>query len=240
MEIITPDNPNFKQPNKSITSRPEPEPVKKSFFATHRIAIVVILVCIIAAVGGAAIYAYLADQEEVTNSMSLVENSVEIVEEFVPPKRLEPGLQGDSAIPKKVQIQNTDTAETYVRVFCDFNNKKVEDFAWLDYNTEDWVYDDTEGYWYYKYPLIDTTDTIAKLTYQDFNNGVEGEGGITSPLITKIQTKDADEVERDDMFDFEVIVMCESVQARSGINGELYSPKEAWKEFGIEDCPIED
>lgn len=156
--------------------------------------------------GLVGILALLTDTDSADNTFTIAENTIEVVEEFDPPEQIEAG----QTITKDVKVANVDTAQCYVRVFCDFSDSRAAGFASLDYNTEDWTEPDADGWRYYKNILYN--------------------GDKTSSLITQIQI--AEGVAAEDLIDFDVLVVAESVQAK-GSDGQMMDMKIAWSNFGI-------
>lgn len=146
----------------------------------YLIAVTVLLAAVLA--GG--IIAYLQDRDNSVNLFHLATEQTEVVEKYVPPKKLTAGV----TFPKEVQVENNGNISVYVRVMAVYTNEDAKKYATLDYNTDDWVYDRTDGYWYYKYSLEP--------------------GQLTSPLFREVSiSADANESE---LNDFEIIVYHES------------------------------
>lgn len=146
----------------------------------HMLAITALLAAVLA--GGIA--AYLQDRDNKVNLFNFASEQTEVVEKYEPPKKLTAGV----TFPKEVQVQNNGNIPVYVRVMAVFTNEDVDQYTSLDYNTSDWVYDRTDGYWYYKYALEP--------------------GSLTSPLFRQVSiSADADESQ---IRDFEIIVYHES------------------------------
>lgn len=147
-----------------------------------------------------SILAYLADKDHIRNEIPIGFDQTEIVEKYEPPEKLEKGV----SFPKKVQIKNTGAVPCYVRVKALFTDETVLEYTTLDYNTTDWAYDSTDGYWYYKNPLP--------------------VGDLTTPVFTTVSI--ADDVEDSEIKDFEILVYHESYQ-----QGEYTDYVSAWKNY---------
>lgn len=147
-----------------------------------------------------SILAYLADKDHIRNEIPIGFDQTEIVEKYEPPEKLEAGVE----FPKKVQIKNTGKVPCYVRVKVIFTDETVLEYTTLDYNTTDWAYDSTDGYWYYKDPLP--------------------VGALTTPIFTTVSI--ADDVEDSEIKDFEILVYHESYQ-----QGEYTDYVSAWENY---------
>lgn len=147
----------------------------------------------------AGISAYLINTDTAVNVLTIGNNNIEIFEDFPVPNP-QPG----SSHKKVVQITNTGSVECYVRVLATFSNSDMGDYCSIDWNTNDWVYNSSDGYWYY-------TGAIAA-------------GEATQPLFTKITIFSS--ISEENMKDFEVIVYAESLQSRGFANYQV-----AWEEF---------
>lgn len=161
----------------------------------------------------AGIAAYLTAAKGKTNSFTVGYEKTEIVEKFDPPDKLTPGISFD----KQVQVSNLGTIPVYVRVLVLFSDSDMEDVCTLDYDTSgDWLYNDTDGYWYYTEPLP--------------------AGEMTTPLFTEVSlaetNADGSELTEADMEDFEIMIYSESYQC----TGEFEQPgkggyEAAWEYF---------
>jgi len=173
-------------------------------------------------------WAYFTHAQRIKNTFQAGSNSIGITEEYVPPKKMEPG---DNVFKKRVQIKNTGTVPCFVRVFADFSDQEVKGWSWLspdgssfyeadsyrEYLPEGWQYlDEAEdpllgGYYYY-------TETVEP-------------GKKTVPLWEKVKARfEAPEQVRN----FDILVYGESVQVRDkdGQPWEGTDPwRQAWTEF---------
>ena len=136
--------------------------------------------------GFTGISAYLTSMDSALNTMTVGHNTIGILEEFIPPDRLEPG----AVIAKKVNIENTGGTPCAVRVSAEFSKSDMEALASLDVDTDHWE-KKSDGYYYYK-DILDTGD----ITYTLFN-------AVTI----------AGEAEESQMKDFEIMIYAESVNA---------------------------
>lgn len=158
------------------------------------IVLLAALLCVIVLASSfGSTFAYLTDQETKNNTLTVGETKTEIVEEFTPPKKLEPGV----SFTKKPSVNNTGNLPCYVRMRADFSDSQMEDLCEeLDINTTDWEYDAADGYYYYKLLLEP--------------------GKMTSPLFTTVtvRTVDANGEKLTDaqMKDFDILIYAESTQ----------------------------
>ena len=163
------------------------------------------LVCALALAGVCGVgYALFTGHDVAVNKVDIAYHDTAVVEDFQPPEKLEPGIE----IPKKVQVANNGTDACYVRVFCEFADSAAKDFASLDYDEAKWTRHG--NWWYLNEPL--------------------GIGETSSPLITKITIG---QVGTEELADFEVLVVQESVQAK-GADGANLSLEEAWATVNVD------
>lgn len=146
------------------------------------------------------ISAYLADGERIVNQTMVGGNRIEVVETFTPPDEVKPG----TVIHKDVKVKNVGHSDCYTRVLIVFSDSEMEKHCRVDWNTKDFVYDSTDGYYYYP--------------------GVLEEGEFTPSLITTIRVNAS--APADEVMPFNVIVYAESYQA----NG-FSDYREAWEHF---------
>ena len=160
-------------------------------------AVIVGLLCI----GGIA--AYLTDHATMQNTFTVGYNEVEIVEDFTPPPELKPGV----SFQKEVAVSNTGPVDCFVRVLSLFSNSDMEAICDVNYNTTDWVYNETDQYWYYKHSLK--------------------AGETTKPLFDTVKIHD--DVSEAEIKAFDIIVYTESYQD----SGEFSNYQDAWDHFQI-------
>ena len=163
------------------------------------IIIVIVCVCLVASLIGFG-YAYYGDNERVVNDFSVGENTIEIVEDF------DSTFDDYGDIKKVIQVKNVGTMPCYVRTLAVVDDAYNPSTYSIDWNSSgDWLYNEMDGYYYYKYTL--------------------DVGEQTSPLCTKVSIfGDAD------LTDFSVIAYAESIQV-----GEYVDDiKSAWASFGVD------
>lgn len=139
----------------------------------------------------AVVSAYFVATDEANNTMTVGHNTISILEEFVPPDSLYPGV----VIAKKVNIENTGETPCVVRVSVDYSNKDMEQIAELDIDEEHWVCE-SDGYYYY--------------------NEILDVGDITHPLFNRIMIRET--ASQADLKDFDVMVHAESMNAEINSN----------------------
>lgn len=144
--------------------------------------LILLTVLVILSIGGVS--AFLTTNSEKDNAITIGEVKTEITEDYTPPKKLEPGI----SFKKKVSIKNTGPNDCYVRVLVEFSDSSVGDLCTLDYNTNDWTYNNKDHYWYY--------NTILK------------SGETTKSLFNIV--KISDNCVKDDLIDFDILIYHES------------------------------
>lgn len=108
----------------------------------------------------AFIDAYMSDAERADNEFSIGGSNIDIVEEFDPPKELTPGV----SFTKNVSVKNEGPNSCYVRVMAVFTNGDMGNYCTVDWNKTDWVYDESDGYWYYTKSVPDNGSTTSLFT----------------------------------------------------------------------------
>ena len=161
------------------------------------VAAVLSLLCI----GGIA--AYLTTATKITNTITVGYNEVEIVEDFTPPIEMKPGV----SFQKEVAVSNTGPVDCFVRVLSLFSRSDMEDLCDVNYNTQDWEYNETDQYWYYKHSLK--------------------AGETTEPLFDTVKIHD--DASEAAIKAFDIIVYAESYQD----SGEFSNYQVAWEHFQI-------
>jgi len=144
----------------------------------------ILLILISAGVG---IYAYLSDSDEAVNRVTVGGVNVSIIEDFPPPGPIEPG----TVITKDVKVQNDGPSGAYVRIKAVFTDSEMGNNCTVDWNTSDFVYDNSDGYYYYT-KVLDV-------------------GDITESLFTKVEVSST--MSADDIKDFDILVYAEAFQS---------------------------
>lgn len=123
------------------------------------------------------IVAYLTAADFAENELTVGYVNAGTVETFYPPQKLEPGVRFE----KKVTIKNQGLCDCYVRVKVVFSDSDMQEACILDYNTDDYVYDAEDGYWYYKeilevnesseslFSVIQVKENVEPATIKDFD-----------------------------------------------------------------------
>lgn len=161
------------------------------------VAAVLSLLCI----GGIA--AYLTTAAKITNTITVGYNEIEIVEDFTPPTEMKPGV----SFQKEVAVSNTGPVDCFVRVLSLFSRSDMENLCDVNYNTQDWEYNETDQYWYYKHSLKT--------------------GETTEPLFDTVKIHD--DASEAAIKAFDIIVYTESYQD----SGEFSDYQAAWEHFQI-------
>lgn len=173
------------------------------------IAIISISIVSIILIGG--IVASLIDSDKANNTVTVGGNRIEIIEDFSPPEKLEPGVE----FKKDVSVKNVGLSDCYVRIKAVFTDSDMEKYCVVDWNTDDFEYNANDNFYYYKKELKQGEITesifkkvIIKTTYDSDGDGIE------------------ENISTDEMKDFDILVYAESYQSR-GFNNYT----EAWKHY---------
>ncbi len=153
----------------------------------YKIIFICVACILMFGVSFAIAYAFLISNDTAVNDFTIGETNIEINEEFEPPEELLPGV----SFTKKPCVQNTGNLPSYIRVRADFSDNRAKAFCEdLDIDTENWMYDTTDGYYYYKY-LVQPNNS-------------------TTPLFTTVKIKD--DTPKADIISFDILIYAESVQ----------------------------
>lgn len=157
--------------------------------------------------------AYLTDYQTLKNSFRVGENTTDITEEFPPVTPVPP--DEDPKIPKTISVKNTSggnerSVDCYVRIRLAYSDLDIGGAVAISgLNDKDWIYDQQDGYYYYREILP--------------------AGATTKPLCTGFSI-DGSQVEDtySDLWDeLSIQVYEESVQA-DGFSGY----QDAWEYYG--------
>ena len=165
-----------------------------------KVPIFIALACLLIA-GTFVISAYLTDGDKADNELIIGSNRIEIVEEFDPPSEIIPGLE----IKKDVKVKNTGSGDCYVRVKAVFDNSHMEQYCEIDWKDSDWIYNSTDGYWYYPNAIVSNE--------------------ITRSLMTTVKIKET--TPESVITPFDIIVYAESVETLNGADAVDYD--QAWE-----------
>lgn len=171
---------------------------------------------------------YFSDHSSTSNELSVGTCKSEIIEDFQPPSEIK---TGDTTFTKTVQIKNTGTIPSYVRVFCDYSTYDMKKYCSVNTGTE-WVPASDlplhlpEGWTYI------TNDDPTLGNYYYYTKELNPDE-LTVPLFTEIKMSIPEEDESL-ITPFDIIVYAESIQIRDK-HGKLFESntpwKDAWTEF---------
>lgn len=193
-----------------------------------KIALALAAVLVLSGIGGVA--AYYNDADDSFNRMTVGGSNVTIVENFDPPKIIEPG----TVITKEVSVTNLGPSECYTRVKAVFTTSDMEKYCTVDWNVYDaetnptgWIYNAEDNFWYYPGELMDgdrTTNlfnTITVAEYYDF----DGNGEID---------EETEAIPQSAIESFDVLVYAESYQSRG-----YDDYQEAWAAYRVNKPDVE-
>lgn len=172
-----------------------------------------LVLCIMAGLAGiGTTSAYFSDYKKISNQAAVGRNETEIVEDFPAPTPTP--TENGKKFKKIVQISNDSeegmaNVDCYVRVLVTFSNYDIgQAVSFTGLDTKHWIYNDTDGYYYYK--------------------NVLKKGSMTTPLFTgvEINTEQVDTQYLSEIKNFQINVYEESVQ-----KGEFKNYKAAWKYY---------
>ena len=200
----------------------------KIFSNCKKGVLILVAVILIVGAGVGSTAAYFRHAQTVNNVLSVGENTIEIAEDYAPPKEMQPG---ENEYKKKVTVKNTGTVPCYVRVYAGFSDSAVENVSQL-YNQNGWF--DATSYpdnlpngWAFVTPADDAV--VGDSGYYYYTEPLQP-GKSTAPLFEKVKTTFA---KAEDVQDYEIFVYAESVQTRDK-DGMEFSGAEPWKDAWTE------
>ena len=149
---------------------------------------VIIIFCIIvlSILISTAIYAYYTYQKSIENTIVLAYNEIQVNEIYEPPLKMQNGI----SYKKEPTVKNIGNIDCYVRVKSLLPDSRVESEITIDYNLNDYTYNDIDKYYYY--------------------NKILKPGETSKPLFTSVTIhSDAKDIVLDN---FDIYIYAESVQ----------------------------
>ena len=149
---------------------------------------VIIIFCIIvlSIFISTAFYAYYTYQKSIENTIVLAYNEIQVNEIYEPPLKMQKGI----SYKKEPTVKNIGNIDCYVRVKSLLPDSRVESEITIDYNLNDYTYNDIDKYYYY--------------------NKILKPGETSKPLFTSVTIhSDAKDIVLDN---FDIYIYAESVQ----------------------------
>lgn len=112
--------------------------------------------------------AYMSDGDTAINHITVGGNRVEIVETFNPPSELLPGI----SFQKDVKVENVGPSDCYVRIKAVYTDSDMGKYCSVDFNTADYEYNATDGFYYYKQILKSGESTPSLFTTVTLSNEI--------------------------------------------------------------------
>ena len=161
----------------------------------------IIFIVIIIALTTVVVQAYFTARFTKTNNINLGYNKIELLEDYKPPLTIEK----NSTFKKEPYVRNTGDVECYVRMKSVVSDSRTK--VNLNYNKDEFEYNEDDGYWYYKKAL--------------------GPGDETPRLFTTVTIpEDADDIVLEG---FDIYVYAESVQTVDNMTMD-----QVWQRFSKE------
>ena len=148
---------------------------------------VIVFMLLIGVMGVGGLSAYFMDADTADNRMTIGGNRIELIEEFVPPKELIPGTQ----FTKDVKVENVGPNDCFVRIKAVFTDSDMEKYCEVDFDTNNYEYNISDGFYYYKKIL---------------------KSGETTPSLFSTVSLSS-ETPADEIKDFDILVYTESYQS---------------------------
>lgn len=152
--------------------------------------VITCLTAMILAISSVVTYAYFTAKTQKTNNIILGYNKIELKENYIPPLMMDKGI----SFVKEPYVQNTGDVDCYVRLKSVVSDSRIEEYLTINYNDEDFTYNEQDGYWYY--------------------NKAINPGEVTEKLFTTVSiAQNADDIVLDG---FDIYVYAESIQTVGG------------------------
>lgn len=124
-----------------------------------KITLALFLICF-GIFGVSSMYAYLTDQDNALNNVTIGSNIIGVNEIFEPPAKLEPGI----SFKKDVKVDNTGRSACYVRIKAVYTDSDMGKYCTLDIDEENFVYNANDNFYYYIHKLEPYTSTPSLFT----------------------------------------------------------------------------
>ena len=199
----------------------------------NKITIIVESILAAAVVVGTTVAYLTANSNKQINTVSVGYDSVEIVEDFIPPKKQE----SETIYKKKIQVRNNGTVPCYARVYVDFSNSEVRDVSWfskdgINYYSASRNLENDDAYINHlpvKWKFIPDNSELSSLAgYFYYTDPLDPDGNdISEELFTFVKTIYPDNIAPQQ---YDIIVYAESIQT-IGKNGQDNGWYSTWSEF---------
>lgn len=198
-----------------------------------KIIAISVLVCVLLVSVGVTL-AYLTDNREKENTVTVGYDSIEILEDFSAPAE----QSKETTYKKEIKISNTGNVPCYVRVYVDFSDSKIRNYSSFSidadkYYSADRDKDNPDSYVNHLptgWEFIPDNDNNTKLAGYYYYTLPVNSGESTPSLFTYVKTAYSDESE---IQQYDIIVYAESVQTIGQDGEKLNDYKQAWNEFLI-------
>lgn len=142
--------------------------------------------------GGRFFFGYFTDGDLAMNKTTIGGSDIRVNEEFPTPDSVEKG----SVFIKKVSVTNHGPNDCFVRVKAVFSTSDIENYASVNWNEDDFVYDPDDGYWYYRdllksgedtsclFTEVSISDDIPSAALTDFDIIIYAEGYMSNGYAT--------------------------------------------------------
>lgn len=191
-----------------------------------QVSILAVAFLVAAAVVGTTAAYLTANSNKQVNSVAVGYDSVEIVEDFNPPKKQEE----ETIYKKSVRVRNNGTVPCYARVYVDFSSSEIRNISSFSLNGTDYYSasrDSTDSSAYIKH-LPDNWQFIPESSLAGYFYYTQplSPNDISDELFAYVKTSYTDSNPQQ----YDIIVYAESVQT-IGKNGQDNGWRSTWLEF---------
>ena len=118
---------------------------KEKIYKKYSLLWISVIALVVLDISVASVSAYFSDREEKRNRITVGDSNIEIVEEFDPPEKIEPG----SHFTKKVCMKNLGKSDCFIRCRLELSSEEILPYLEFDIDKAKWSLEE-DGYYYYR------------------------------------------------------------------------------------------
>ena len=130
--------------------------------------IILAVACVSTFVCVRGVAAYMTSHGNKTNPITAGAVNTELHQTLVLPH--DGALQSSDRVREKIYVSNKGPNDAYIRIYADFKDSYTDAYVTVDYNTDDYVYNRDDGYWYCREAVTageDTPELIEGITVSE-------------------------------------------------------------------------
>ena len=114
---------------------------KEKIYKKYSLLWISVIALVVLDISVASVSAYFSDREEKRNRITVGDSNIEIVEEFDPPEKIEPG----SHFIKKVCMKNLGKSDCFIRCRLELSSEEILPYLEFDIDKAKWSLEE-DGY----------------------------------------------------------------------------------------------